>query len=460
MAQQSRDFMAADCQVFTVPDHQLVFLVQAQPGESTPLWGTMDLDRHQENQKTPLKFLFSLDSGDRYRVYQCAVEFAEECDGILRNYEKELITVSNWMETEQVHHLSSFDDQGSVLKIQSANGPRIAAIHHKELKQQVVDQMKTDFYWNILRHLTGQSPLPYLNITARIPDEFEPRGPFIRPESEAFQNPIQSRWSAYLPSRYTYAQNFHNTATNYMLTYFASLGFQIRLQPWLIGNQKAYNVLAYCIGAKRPDELVLVGAHYDSTSEIPRERAPGAVDDGSGSAGVMLLAYAFSKNPQTCSDRSVMFAVFGGEEQGLLGSKFFVSQLEKNRGIELNQDVTAKPVSAILMDMIAYSKKYFGVTIEGTTNGKIQNLMRLTKKNMNQMSPSLTVHSSPVSFGSDHVSFQRANIPAILLIEQDDTNYPNYHSSKDDLNEDNVNRDQAVDILRGLAGTVVDLVLN
>ena len=67
----------------------------------------------------------------------------------------------------------------------------------------------------------------------------------------------------------------------------------------------------------------------------------------------------------------------------------------------------------------------------------------------------LTVARSTNSFGSDHVSFQRAGIPAILFIEQDDTNYDCYHRDCDSV--DRVNPGQSADIVRGCAGSLVDL---
>jgi hypothetical protein len=70
-------------------------------------------------------------------------------------------------------------------------------------------------------------------------------------------------------------------------------------------------------------------------------------------------------------------------------------------------------VSALTFDMIAFSDKYFGVTIEGTRDAAIQELMTLTRNNMRQYGAGgeLQVKTADFSFGSDHVSFQRAGIP-------------------------------------------------
>lgn len=66
------------------------------------------------------------------------------------------------------------------------------------------------------------------------------------------------------------------------------------------------------------------------------------------------------------------------------------------------------------------------------------------------------VKSTNRSYGSDHVSFQRAGYPAILLIEADDTVYPNYHKSTDVVSAENVNYDQCMVIMTGLLNTAVE----
>ena len=173
-------------------------------------------------------------------------------------------------------------------------------------------------------------------------------------------------------------------------------------------------------------------------------RAPGAVDNGSGTVAVMLLAKIFAKYSH---DRTIHFVAFGAEEQGLHGSAEYVRQAQANGD---------KVVAALTMDMIAYSNKYYGVLIEGTQNAAIQELMALVERNTKTYGGELSVMTTDKSFGSDHVSFQRAGIPAILAIERDDTNYPYYHQSSDTVKH--VNKGQCTDIVKSLAATLVDLV--
>jgi len=204
----------------------------------------------------------------------------------------------------------------------------------------------------------------------------------------------------------------------------------------------AYNVIGEKVGTTNPDEIIVIGAHHDSTSQQAATLAPGAIDNGSGAVGIMVLAAA-AMNMEF--GRTVHFITFGGEEQGLYGSSHYVSEAQKAK---------KKIVGAIIMDMIGYSSKYYGVKIEGTTNPDIQRLMKLFDTNVKTYTE-LTREQSTDSFGSDHVPFQKAGYPAFLAIEQDDTDYPAYHRTTDVVT--NANKGQSVDILKGIAGTLFDL---
>lgn len=90
----------------------------------------------------------------------------------------------------------------------------------------------------------------------------------------------------------------------------------------LPGPVPCCNVVADLSGAEHPDEFVIVGGHLDSW-----DGAEGAQDNGTGSATTIeaarLLAAA-GKKPR----RTIRFVLFGGEEQGLLGSSGYVKEHE------------------------------------------------------------------------------------------------------------------------------------
>jgi carboxypeptidase Q len=77
---------------------------------------------------------------------------------------------------------------------------------------------------------------------------------------------------------------------------------------------QTHNVVAEIRGRERPDEWVIVGAHLDSW-----DFGTGAQDNGAGVAQVLEAARAIASMP-TPPRRSIRFALWGGEEQGLLGS--------------------------------------------------------------------------------------------------------------------------------------------
>jgi hypothetical protein len=89
-----------------------------------------------------------------------------------------------------------------------------------------------------------------------------------------------------------------------------------------------YNVAGYVEGsdAKLRQECLVIGGHFDHNGLHMGLLFPGADDNASGSAAVMEIAEAFTrlgKKPK----RSVVFALFGGEEMGLQGSSYFVEHI-------------------------------------------------------------------------------------------------------------------------------------
>ncbi len=89
---------------------------------------------------------------------------------------------------------------------------------------------------------------------------------------------------------------------------------EFELQNTISGPEPVNNVIAEIKGREKPDEWILVGAHLDS-----RDYGTGAQDNGAGSASVLEVARAIAslgKAPR----RSIRFALWGGEEEGLLGS--------------------------------------------------------------------------------------------------------------------------------------------
>lgn len=89
-------------------------------------------------------------------------------------------------------------------------------------------------------------------------------------------------------------------------------------------------ISSYFKGVEHSEELVILGAHYDSRGTFGQVRAPGADDDASGVSALLSLARLF-KAFNIQFKRTVVLAFFSGEEQGLWGSKAYAKHLKEGK---------------------------------------------------------------------------------------------------------------------------------
>ncbi|NDJ35686.1 MAG: Zn-dependent exopeptidase M28, partial [Chloroflexi bacterium] len=120
------------------------------------------------------------------------------------------------------------------------------------------------------------------------------------------------------------------TAADQIAEGFASAGYTPERQtfPAVVNEQYTdqENVIARLPG--QSDEIVVVGAHYDSRTVDPFDaagRAPGAGDNASGAAALLEIARVLAG---TTPRHTIVFVAFAGEEVGMLGSRYFVSQTD------------------------------------------------------------------------------------------------------------------------------------
>ena len=85
------------------------------------------------------------------------------------------------------------------------------------------------------------------------------------------------------------------------------------------------NIWAYIEGSEKPNELIVISAHYDHIGIENGEIFNGADDDGSGTVALLEIAQAFSKAKKQGNGpkRSILFLHVTGEEHGLLGSRYY-----------------------------------------------------------------------------------------------------------------------------------------
>ncbi len=202
----------------------------------------------------------------------------------------------------------------------------------------------------------------------------------------------------------------------------------------------AYNILADIPGTSRSGEYVMAGAHLDSWVA-----ADGAVDNAAGSAVVMEAARilkALGVRPK----RTIRFALWNGEEQGLLGSLAYVEKYLATRAAPTDPALAALPSSRTWRqrwpiqprpghsDLVAYfnldngSGKIRGINAEG--NVAAAPIFQAWLEPFESMGAS-TVSLRP-SGGTDHVYMQTVGIPGYQFI-QDPLDYGSrlHHTSID-----------------------------
>lgn len=89
--------------------------------------------------------------------------------------------------------------------------------------------------------------------------------------------------------------------------------------------QDSENIWAFIEGSEKPEEILVISAHYDHVGIKDGEVYNGADDDGSGTVAVMEIAKAFAKAKKQGHGpkRSILFLHVTGEEHGLHGSRFY-----------------------------------------------------------------------------------------------------------------------------------------
>ena len=83
-----------------------------------------------------------------------------------------------------------------------------------------------------------------------------------------------------------------------------------------------WNVLGKIIGSGEAEQVILLSAHLDHLGVKDGQTYPGADDDASGTVAVMELARALAAGPKP--SRTVVFALWGSEELGAIGSLYFL----------------------------------------------------------------------------------------------------------------------------------------
>jgi len=131
---------------------------------------------------------------------------------------------------------------------------------------------------------------------------------------------VRIQWLVDFGTRYSYAANHYAVAES-IGSVFAGYGLTPVLSSFQYNSTTMWNVEATQTGTVYPDSFVVICGHFDSISNNPYVSAPGADDNGTGTAAVLTAAQILT---QYDFEYSIRYICFGGEEQGLRGSYDYV----------------------------------------------------------------------------------------------------------------------------------------
>ncbi len=201
---------------------------------------------------------------------------------------------------------------------------------------------------------------------------------------------------------------------------------------FLDDDLNSFNVVAEIPGTDKRDELVMLGAHFDSW-----HTGTGATDNAAGSA-VMMEAMRILKATGLKTRRTIRLGLWTGEEEGILGSRAYVTQHFADR-----TDMRLKPEHSKLsayFNLDNGTGAIRGIYLQG--NESIAPIFQAWMQPLKSLG--MTTLSIRGTGGTDHLSFDAVGLPGFQFIQDP----IEYNSRTHHSNMDVYERIQAADMMK------------
>lgn len=192
------------------------------------------------------------------------------------------------------------------------------------------------------------------------------------------------------------------------------------------GDDFSQNVIGILPG--KTNRVITITSHVDHVGYGPQMTLDnkvgihnGADDNGSGCTGVVALAEAFSKAPKL--EHTLVFITFSGEEMGLVGSKYYVKSLSKEKVQEIDLMIN--------FDMIGRLSNNTCQAIGARKNPK---LMEVFGKLQDQHRITFEPSTGDNDNGSDHAPFRDAGVPFCFFFTGMHKDYHRVSDKPDTIN--------------------------
>ncbi|MCH8148302.1 MAG: M28 family peptidase [Planctomycetes bacterium] len=246
---------------------------------------------------------------------------------------------------------------------------------------------------------------------------------------------------------------------------FTDAGYTVQRQEYDVDGTTCVNLEVEIPGATMPDEIVIIGAHYDSV-----ENCPAANDNGSGVAAVLSLARTFSDSK---NGRTLRFVAFVNEEEPYAHTEQMGSWVYARRCRKRGEKVTAM----LSLETIGFysdqpgSQKYppplgllypstgdFIAFVGNTRYGQlVRQVVRAFRQNEQFPSQAGAMPNVMSDIGrSDHWPFWQEGYPALMVTDTAPFRYPYYHTPEDTV--DKIDFERTARVVRGLESVIRALV--
>jgi Zn-dependent M28 family amino/carboxypeptidase len=254
-------------------------------------------------------------------------------------------------------------------------------------------------------------------------------------------------------------------AADYIQTQFVRSGYDVQRQAYEVGGTTCCNLEVEIPGNGVADEIVVIGAHYDS---VPG--SPAANDNASGVGAILALAERFRGRQIS---RTLRFVAFVNEEAPYAHTEQMGSRVYARRCRERREKVTAM----LSLETIGYygdapkSQKYpplIGwlypstadfIAFVGNTRhvGLVRRVTRAFRRHEPFPSQGGALPELVSDIGrSDHWSFWQEGYPALMVTDTAPFRYPYYHTPDD--TPDKIDFERTARVVRGLGYAIDDLV--
>lgn len=190
----------------------------------------------------------------------------------------------------------------------------------------------------------------------------------------------------------------------------------VKIQNDFVENYNTQNIIGYKKGIT--DSIIMFTAHYDHLGMVGDIMYPGANDNASGVSMVLNIAKYFAKEKKC--NYTIVFALFSGEEAGLLGSKYMANNapfdLSKVKAL-INFDMVGTGDDGIYMLNAKEYPKLENIFYEMNQNNKYFDVMNCTG----------------ATYSSDHASFYEKGVDAVFVYAAGDNQ--NYHLPQDTFSD-------------------------